>query len=117
MKKGIISILSTLTGAVAGAAAVAKVQGESIEKWKGMSDKHLSLYLMMNQWVKIKQENKSIATYLEENGYKQVAVYGMNYVGETLLSELENTNVKVNYAIDAADGRYTEYRKLPVYFK
>lgn len=24
---------------------------------------------------------------------------------------------KVNYAIDAADGRYTEYRKLPVYFK
>ena len=55
---------------------------------------------MMNQWVKVKQENKSIVKYLEKQGYKEVAIYGMNYVGETLLRELEGSNIKVMYGID-----------------
>ncbi len=64
---------------------------------------------MMNQWVKIKQENKSIADYLEQNGYKEIAIYGMNYVGETLLDELANSNIKVKYAIDKnADAIYSD---------
>ena len=37
----------------------------------------------------------------------------MNYVGETLLSELENTNVKVNYAIDKnADNIYSNIKVI-----
>lgn len=100
MKKGIISVLSALTGAAVGVGAVEKVERANLSKMKALSDKHFALYCMMNEWVKIKQKNKSIADYLEGQGYKKIAIYGMNYVGETLLSELENTNVKVLYAID-----------------
>ena len=54
----------------------------------------------MNQWVKNKQENKQVDNYLINNGYNEIAIYGMSFVGETLLKELQNTEVKVKYCID-----------------
>lgn len=113
MKKGMIAVVASLAGAAAGAAAGAGTVGKKTmaetQRQKGLADKHLALYLMMNQWVKVKQENKSIADYLEQNGYKEVAIYGMNYAGETLYSELMGTGVKVKYAIDkSADQKYAE---------
>ena len=113
MKKGMIAVVASLAGAAAGAAAGAGTVGKKTmaetQRQKGLADKHLALYLMMNQWVKVKQENKSIADYLEQNGYKEVAVYGMNYAGETLYNELDGSGVKVKYAIDRdADQKYAD---------
>ena len=96
MKKGIVAILSAAAGAVLSTI----MYNKKYEVLLKMSEKHLALYLMMNQWVKVKQENKSIAKYLEAKGYREVAIYGMNYVGETLLNELTGTNVIVKYGID-----------------
>ena len=78
MKKIVILLLSGLTGAVLGAGAVGKVAGESIKKSKNLSDKHLALFFMMNQWVKIKQEGKNIVSYFERTSYKKIAIYGMS---------------------------------------
>ena len=100
INKGILTVISALAGAAAGAGIVSKKSEEKLSIQKAYTDKHLSLYLMMNQWVKIKQENKSIADYLAENGYREIAVYGMNYVGQTLLNELAGSSVKVRYGID-----------------
>ena len=85
---------------------IKKLNGK-IEKIKNMSDKHLKLFLLMNQWVKVKQEGKNLARYFEKNDYIKLAIYGMSYVGETLLEELEKTNIQVAYAIDRnLDGVY-----------
>ena len=109
MKKGIISVLSALTGAAIGAGAVGKMSGDKTQKMKAMSDKHLALFLLMNQWVKVKQEGKNLSSYLEKNGYKKIAVYGMSYAGETLIDELKNTEVEVVYGIDKkADSLYAD---------
>lgn len=109
MKKGMIATLATLSGAAIGAAAVGKTVAGELEKAKNMSDKHLALFLMMNQWVKVKQEGKSPVTYLEKNDYKKIAIYGMSYAGETLLEEFRDSEVAVAYAIDRnADGIYTD---------
>lgn len=109
MKKGVISVLSALTGAVIGAGAVGKVTGESIDRAKSMSDKHLALFLMMNQWVKIKQDGKNLSEYFEKNGYKKIAIYGMSYVGETLIDEIKDSSVTVAYGIDKkADSIYAD---------
>ena len=63
----------------------------------------------MNEWLRIKQDNKSIAEYLEKEGYKEIAVYGINYAGETLVRELESSAVSVKYGIDRnADKICTE---------
>lgn len=65
-----------------------------------MSEKYLALFLMMNQWVKVKQEGKCLVEFFEKKGYKRIAIYGMSYAGETLANELKNTDVEVVYGID-----------------
>ncbi len=109
MNKAIISVLSAAAGAAAGAVVVGKKVTEEKVKVQQFSDKHLALFLMMNQWVKVKQEGKNLAEYFEKNGYKNIAVYGMSYAGETLLDELKNSEVCVKYAIDKnADKIYAD---------
>ncbi len=109
MKKGVISVLSMLTGVAAGAGTVGKIQGDKLAKSRSMSAKHMALFLMMNQWVKVKQEGKNLSDYFEKNGYKKIAVYGMSYAGETLIDELRNTGIEVVYGIDQkADSIYAD---------
>ncbi len=100
MKKGVMSAISMLMGATAGAGVVGKVQGDKLKITKDMSAKHLKLFLMMNQWVKVKQEGKNLSTYFENKGYKRIAIYGMSYAGETLVDELKDTGIEVVYGID-----------------
>ena len=109
MKKGIISVVSVSIGAVVGAGMVGKVMSGETEKLKVSSDKHLDLFLMMNQWVKVKQDEKNLSEYFEKNNYQKIAIYGMSYAGETLLNELRDTNIEVVYGIDRnADKIYSD---------
>lgn len=109
MKKGIISVVSALGGVVMGAGAIGNVMSKEMNKAQTMSDKHLALFLMMNQWVKVKQDGKNLSEYFEKNGYKKIAIYGMGHAGKTLLEELNNTDIEVAYAIDKkAEGIYAD---------
>lgn len=109
MKKGMISIVPVLTGAAIGAGAAGKAIIGEKKKAKSMSDKHLALFLMMNQWVRVKQEGKNLTEYFEKNGYHRIAVYGMSYAGETLIEELKGTKTEVAYGIDRnADSIYSD---------
>lgn len=109
MKKGALAVLTTLTGAIVGAIGVGSAAKKRTANAQQYADKHLALYLLMNQWVKVKQDNKDISAYLLEQGYRKIAIYGMSYVGETLYRELEGTEIEVVYAIDKkADGRYAD---------
>lgn len=109
MKKGIVAVISSIVGAAIGMIVAGKLIGKSGTDKQTMSDKHLALYLLMNQWVKVKQQGKSIPQYLLQKGYKKIAIYGMNYVGETLFDELNNSEIEIAYAIDKnAEGIYAE---------
>ena len=109
MKKGIIAILSSVTGVSIGVLGAGNVLTKRISEKQKMADKHLALFLLMNQWVKVKQEHKDIAQYLNEKGYKRIAIYGMSYVGERLYDELKVSDIEIVYAIDKkADGIYAE---------
>lgn len=100
MKKGIIASAAAVAGTVAGAAAMGHIKGKEDARHKELADKHLAIMLMYNQWMITKQEGKSIITYFKDNHYKEIAVYGMSYVGERLLDELKDSDIKVRYAID-----------------
>lgn len=109
MKKGVIGALSLLVGAAGGAIGVGKVTGTRINDKQQLANKHLALFIMMNQWVKVKQEGKKLTSYFERNGYKKIAIYGMSYAGETLIEELKDSNVEVAYGIDRnADKIYAD---------
>lgn len=109
MKKGVLAVFTTLLGAAAGAVSVGRAGKKKTAKAQQYADKHLALFLLMNQWVKAKQDNKDIPAYLVEQGYKKIAIYGMSYVGETLYHELEGSEVEVAYAIDKkSEGMYAD---------
>lgn len=100
MKKCMVSLLAAVMGAVAGTGITGSIMEKSIKRNSDMSDKHLALFLMMNEWVKVKQAGKNLAEYFEKNEYKKIAVYGMSYAGETLLDELSESDIEIAYAID-----------------
>lgn len=101
-------IVCFLSGFLAGIFITIRQAKKYILNLQKMSDKHLRLLLLMCRWVELKQLGKSPVTYFEERGYKTLAVYGMNYVGERFLQEMDGSRVKVLYAIDRnADEIYT----------
>ena len=83
MKKGLISLLSMglggTVGAAFGAVVVEKNMRESIKCECELKERHMALFMLMNRWVKAKQENRSIAEYLLKNGYNNIAIYGRSY--------------------------------------
>lgn len=109
MKKGLISLLSLVTGAAAGAVAAGTFQGKTIEQKSQKVDKFKSYYNMLNQWLILKQEGKSLEKYFLDNGYKTIAVYGMGEMGNRLYDELKGSSVEIKYAIDKnAASTYSE---------
>lgn len=109
MKKGIVAVLSALIGGGIVAIGARKVFDKTICEKQQLADKHLALYLLMNQWIKVKQQGENISDYLIKEGYKKVAIYGMNYVGQTLYEELKDSEIEVMYAIDKkADEIYSD---------
>ena len=55
---------------------------------------------MMNQWLILKQEGKSIGNYLDKRGNHTVAVYGMALYGRHIIRELQGTDIVVAYGMD-----------------
>ena len=113
MKKQIISVLSGLAGAAAGAIATAvsvrRTAQEALDRENFMSEKHLAMFLTMNRWLQMRQEGKSLADYLKEQNYRRIAIYGMSYMGERLLEELKGSEISIAYGIDRnAEGIYAD---------
>jgi len=116
MKKGMAGVLGGILGATAGALAVGKVTSKTIDEKQDKVDKFKTYYKMLNQWLALKQEGKSLEKYFEENGYKTIAIYGMGEMGNRLYDELKNSKVvEVKYAIDKnASSTYSELDVIDV---
>lgn len=113
MKKGLGGVISTLAGAALGAAAGGSVvRATASKKINEMFEGHKKvheLYMAFDQWLRLRQEGKTLVEYFEKNNYKTVAIYGMKELGERLYDELENTGIEVRYAIDKnADSIYAD---------
>lgn len=90
-----------------------RYQQRSVDKWKELFEKNRGLFLLMNQWVKLKQEKKSLAEYFDKREYKRIAIYGMSYVGIRIVNELKNSNIEILYGIDRNNKNI--YSEVPVY--
>lgn len=75
-----------------------------LKKARNLSDKHLMLFLLMNEWVKVKQQNKSVEDSLLKQGYKKIGIYGMSYAGQRLCDDLVNTSVEIVCCMDQKSG-------------
>lgn len=100
MKKGFLALTGAVVGAAAGAVAVNKLQKQAVDATAMKIDKFKGYYNMLNQWLILKQEGKSLEKYFTDNNYKTIAIYGMGEMGNRLYDELKNTGIEVKYAVD-----------------
>jgi hypothetical protein len=109
MKKGFLATVSLLAGAAAGAATIGKIQGQAVEAKAKKVDQFRGYYNMLNQWLVLKQEGKSLEKYFVDNGYKKIAIYGMGEMGNRLYDELKGSSVEIKFAIDKeAESIYSD---------
>ncbi len=109
MKKGGVAVLAAIIGAAAGAAGSGYLGQKQVGQKSEKVDKFKSYYNMLNQWLILKQEGKTLEKYFTDNGYKTIAIYGMGEMGNRLYDELKGTGIEVKYAIDKdAAGIYSD---------
>lgn len=107
IKSALVFTVGGFIGIVSGAWIIEKIIGKVEKEKQELSEKHLALFLLMNQWVIAKQEGKSLIDFFQRNNFKQIAIYGMSYAGERLLDELSGSDIEVKYGIDQnASGIY-----------
>lgn len=113
MKKRFSGVFSTVAGMAAGAVAGGiAARSVSSKKIKEMAEGHAKvheLYMAFDQWLRVRQEGKTLVEYFEKQGYKTVAIYGMKELGERLYDELKESGITVEYIIDKnADQIYAD---------
>lgn len=67
---------------------------------KELLDKYTNFYIILDYWLKLYEDNKSIDMYFRQRGYKKIAVYGMGVLGKHLEKQLCNKEVSIEYVID-----------------
>lgn len=65
-----------------------------------IKNKFRNYYELCNQWIKNTNDGYSVADFFRENGYHEIAVYGLGELGNRLIEALEGTDVHVKYGID-----------------
>lgn len=102
-------ILGILTGSIGSGILTTHLNNISIKEKNSKINKYRGYYEILNRWLILKQEGKSLEKYFLDNDYKSIAIYGMGELGNRLYDELKSSNVEVKYAMDANySGKYSE---------
>ena len=104
-----------MIGVGVGGALGLQLQQSCIKKMRNSVEKNNGLFMLMDQWVNIKQDGREIKEYFVRNNFKRIAIYGMGYVGQRLLKELKDSEIEIVYGIDKkAKNMYSEIKLVTV---
>lgn len=87
-------------GAILFAYGKDKKNKQEMEHQQEFSKKIVSYYALLNQWLKIKQQGKSLTEYFHKNDIQSIAIYGYKELGERLYDELKGSDIEIKYIID-----------------
>lgn len=109
MKRVMMVLGGFIMGAVVSGVFIKKADRTVMESIDRSRKKFRKYYDVLNRWIDLQHQGKSIAEYLEKRGYHNIVIYGMGEVGSRLYEELMETNIGVLYAIDKNPvGAYNE---------
>ena len=115
MKKGFFALIGATAGTILGVGStmIYKSKKENVDDTQKKVDKFRGYYNILNQWLLLKQEGKSIEKYFIDNKYQSIAIYGMGEMGNRLYDELKDSDIEIKYAVDQYATRvYTELKVL-----
>lgn len=100
MKKIGLSLLSFISGYVT-AIYTNRKKSHSVEQSLMHSEDRLNeYYMLLNCWLKLKQNQISLQSFFIQNDYKKIAIYGLGELGQRLYDELVDTEIHIAYAVD-----------------
>lgn len=77
-------------------------------------DRERNKYFLMHNWLSAKLHDEAIRKYLENNAYKNVAIYGFGVYGHMLYEELIKDGVNIPFVIDRKLCKSTSKEKLKI---
>ncbi len=86
---------------------------KQLVKLSDASQKQRSLYSILNNMYAMEQSNMPLGSFLKNEGYKKIAIYGIHYIGQRLFDSLSKEGFKIEYLIDK--GKKKEYGGVKVY--
>ncbi len=95
-----------------GGSWIFKRNSELIKNEYKKSDKFMKMVKILDYWLKLKEDKKDIAKFLEKMGYDNIAIYGIGYLGKHLVDELNKSELNLNYIIDKKIDRIEENIKI-----
>lgn len=72
-------------------------------------DKYQMWYNLMERWLTLHEEGKTIPQILKERDISTIALYGLGKIGKHVVWELKDSGITILYAIDrVVSGIYDE---------
>lgn len=75
-------------------------------------DKFEMLFNLMERWLTMHEEGKTIPQILADRGIHTISLYGLGKIGQHVIWELKNSDVTVSYVLDRAKAGI--YDGIPV---
>lgn len=97
-------LTATAAGFILGMKVAGRKADRKADENQQLAEKNRTQFLVMVQWLKLRQTGGNISNYLLERNYKKVAIYGMSFTGERVLFELKGSGIEVAYGIDKRAG-------------
>lgn len=114
MKKKIKKMFYGTVLLALGIGAVRYVKGK-IQASESNLHRQSQYYDALLDWIDNMQAKRKISTFLEEKGYRTIAVYGKGTLGFLLYRELKDTEIHIEYFVDQAADEYTsDVEGIPV---
>lgn len=82
-----------------------KIQREVIQI-KKEKEKFYRMFRLMDDWMNKKIRGISVEDYLLKKNFNNIAIYGMSYIGQTLINELDGSKICIKYGIDRDEEVY-----------
>lgn len=96
----IFGVLGIILGMVISWQILRKSYKRKVEEKIRLSDKHLEMFLVMDKWFQKELKGKKMATWLRENKFSKITIYGMGYIGKNLYEYLKNEGFEISSLID-----------------
>lgn len=78
-------------------------------------DKYKLYYFLCSSWIDVKARGKDISEYLRSKNMNTIAVYGMGDIGNKFCKELQGTDIKIKFVMDAnlsSDTMFAPIKKM-----
>lgn len=90
-----------------------KSGSQMVDRLLEIIDKNREITGLYERWMRLKTRSGGVFTFIRDNEFKKVAVYGMGTLGRSLCDELAYNGIEIVYIMDR--DKNVRYREYPCY--